>query len=169
VSTVRIPVNGSTEPALIDHWNLPLVQGATWALNTHGYACARMGRRPGRLMMMHRLIVGDPPGVQIDHANRNKLDNREENLREATSRQQMHNTGRHPSTSPFKGTSYNTRPGRRKRWMATINVPVGTSGRGRRWVIGYFLTPEEAGEAYDREALRLFGEFSCTNKDLGLL
>ena len=32
--------------------------------------------------------------------------------------------------------------------------------------IGYYSTPEEAGEAYDKKAKELFGEFAKLNKDL---
>jgi hypothetical protein len=38
----------------------------------------------GRLIGMHRYILGDPEGLEVDHINLNKLDNRRANLRAVT-------------------------------------------------------------------------------------
>jgi hypothetical protein len=167
VTTVRIPVTGSPEPALIDHWNYRLVERSTWCLSADGYAVARINYR---LFKMHRLIVGDPDDITVDHADRNRLNNTEANLRLATKRQQLQNSGQRRSSSPYKGVSYvRTAQKRRKRWVAQISVPSSTCGPGRLWRIGYFETPEEAAEAYDAAAIEHFGHFACTNVMLGLL
>jgi len=39
----------------------------------------------------------------------------------------------------------------------------------KRIQIGNFPTAIEAARAYDAKAVELFGEFACTNNDLGLL
>ena len=54
------------------------------------YACLRIGRRPGILILMHRAVWmfhnGEiPENIQIDHINCDRRDNRIENLRLATS------------------------------------------------------------------------------------
>lgn len=169
MSAVRIPVTGSSQPALVDPWNAWLADHR-WHLNTHGYVASRFGRR---LDTMHRIIVCPSPGLEVDHRNRDPLDNREANLREATRLQQLHNSyrpDRRNRYSPYKGVSYvRTKQNRRKRWVAQIAVPAPGGGIGRQWRIGYYNTAEEAAEAYDTEAVRYFGEFALTNKDLLLL
>lgn len=43
---------------------------------------------------MHRFIMGDKPGLVIDHINRDKLDNRRENLRHVTRSENAKNVDR---------------------------------------------------------------------------
>lgn len=51
----------------------------SWHVSSTGYA---VNRRNGKTVRLHHLIVGKPPkGSVTDHINRNKLDNRRENLR----------------------------------------------------------------------------------------
>lgn len=107
----------------------------------------------------HRLawlyVHGSWPSGDVDHRNGNRLDNRIENLREATRSQNCANMGvaRHNS-SGFKGVSYNRLTGR---WHAYI------SHEGRRHHLGLFGTVEAAAAAYDEAAIRLKGDFALTN------
>jgi hypothetical protein len=86
----------------------------------------------------HRVIfawcAGYWPSQFIDHINRNPLDNRINNLREATPRQNQFNTKRFN-----KGASWHKRV---QRWGASIFVD------GRKVSLGYFDTKEEAQKAY---------------------
>lgn len=157
---IRIPVTGSPRPALIDRWNFTLVSPFSWSLDAHGYAHAYCGRRHGRsdYITMHRLILGFPVGT-VDHEDRDPLNNRERNLRLATKGEQMFNMGLPvTNTSGFKGITH-----RGNRWLAYISF------QNRKRYVGSYRTPEEAAEAYDEAALRLFGDFACTNQMLGLL
>src|SRR6185503_14031971 len=58
-----------------------------WHYNLRGYA-ARLqhlsGRQVDQLIYLHRVIMGDVPGIQYDHIDRNKLNNQRRNLRIAT-------------------------------------------------------------------------------------
>ena len=111
---------------------------------------------------MHRLILGCGPGEEVDHRNGNGLDNRRGNLRPATHALNQANVRRVRAKSGFKGVSRWVRPSPRP-WRAHITV------KGRMKFLGAFATPEEAARAYDAAARELFGEFACTNEDLGLL
>ena len=82
--------------------------------------------RKQRKIYMHRHILGDVK--EVDHINRNTLDNRRSNLRSATSTQNKHNTDtRLDNTSGIKGVSYCDKGG----WCAYIQM----NGRRR---IRYF-------------------------------
>lgn len=88
--TVEIPV-GLGLVALVDDADVELVAGR-WhtapGANTR-YAVRRHRTPAGRITeQMHRLILGlprwQPGGLEVDHVNRNGLDNRRANLRVVT-------------------------------------------------------------------------------------
>jgi hypothetical protein len=98
---------------------------------------------------LHRVIAGVPPGIMIDHKNRNTLDNRRENLRWCTASQNNRNQGDHDrNKTGYKGVTKV-----RNRYKAKIMLD------GKHIHIGYFKTPEEASMAYELTAQELFGEF----------
>jgi len=98
----------------------------------------------------------DPTGLEIDHINGDKSDNRFSNLRMATCQQNKVNCGLSANnTSGYKGVTKN-----RKAWIASIM-------KDRQYVyIGSFETPEEAAKAYDAKAVELFGDYALTNAQL---
>jgi osmotically-inducible protein OsmY len=102
---------------------------------------------------MHQLILEITKG-EVDHINRNGLDNRKSNLRIATRNQQMMNAikRKNKTTSQYKGVCWTN-----KRWQANINV------NGRQLYLGRFKVEEDAARAYDDAARRYFGEFARTN------
>lgn len=75
-------------------------------------------KRTPKFIYMHRLINNTLEGMDTDHINRNKLDNRRENLRSATSSENKMNTGmwKH-NTSKHKGVFWDKA---RRKWMAGI-------------------------------------------------
>lgn len=109
----------------------------------------------GRRYSAHRLawlyMTGEWP-VEVDHKNRDPLDNRWANLREATRSQNNANTGlkRH-NTSGFKGVDWHKARGL---WRAQICV------NKQRMTLGHFETPEQAAEVYASAARQHFGEFA---------
>ena len=76
----------------------------------------------GKIYKAHRLAWlyhnGYLPQKQIDHINRNRRDNRIENLRLVTNSQNSMNKGRHPmNKSGVKGVCWESR---KKRWKAEV-------------------------------------------------
>lgn len=110
---------------------------------------------------MHRQILGEPAGREVDHENLDGLDNQRINLRIATRGQNQHNRGRYRSnTSGYIGVSWRES---HQKWRARINV------NGEQEHLGYFDTAEAAANAYDEAARRLHGFFARTNRLEGLL
>ena len=141
--------------AVIDVGDAVLIASHNWRLAAKRgkrYACADV---EGKTIQMHQLMCPLPSGDEIDHIDRDGLNNRRSNLRPATRSQNAHNIG--PSTantSGYLGVSFDRGTGR---WKA-----VTTDQRERIW-IGRFHTPEEAARAYDAKVRELFGEFAGVN------
>lgn len=123
---------------LIDDEDLELVSKHSWFFVPQGYACTHIQLAPGkknrRTMGMHRLILGDPPTQSIDHINRNRLDNRKENLRACTDSENNRNKSLvKGKTSSYRGVSF-----RRGRWQVVVRT-----NNGLKW-LGYHETEQEA-------------------------
>jgi hypothetical protein len=108
---------------------------------------------------VHRIVFAMHYGLEpvaIDHVNRNKQDNRPENLRPATQSENAGNTwGFAHNTSGIKGVSRNTRSGM---WHAQIKI------NGKQTYLGRYATKEQAQVAYNEAATKHFGEFArCSN------
>ncbi len=150
--------------ALIDTADLPLVSGKWHAIvnpNTGKVYAAQEpgrenGRRIGRVVFMHRAILGiTDPDTKVDHRDSDGLNNVRDNLRIATNSQNGCNRGVGGSnTSGFKGVSFHAHRGK---WHAEIMI----DGKATR--LGYFETATEAAVAYDKAATELHGEFARLN------
>lgn len=100
---------------------------------------------------MHREIMRTPLGMDTDHIDHDRLHNCKSNLRVCTHRENQGNRKiAINNTSGFKGVSF-YRP--QKKWKAVISDIY----------LGYFTTPEEAAQAYDKAAIDYYGEFAKLN------
>lgn len=130
------------------HWH---ATSGPW--NNTVYAASQSGRTRLR---MHRVILGlGPNDPEVDHINRNGLDNRKANLRLVSRRQNALNQSlRRTVTTGFRGASWSKSHGR---WWSRIKVA------GKTIHLGYFDTAEEAARAYDVAAIKYNGEFAQPN------
>jgi len=109
----------------------------------------------GKRYLGHRLawlyMHGCFPSGNLDHKNRNRLDNRIINLRVATGAQNAANSKRRTSNRGLlKGAFWDKH---HQRWTSSIGH------NGKPIYLGTFTTAEEAHAAYCKAAKRLHGEF----------
>jgi hypothetical protein len=103
---------------------------------------------------MHRLILGTPKG-QIDHENRDRLDNRRANLRVCTTQQNNRNISmRKDNTSGYKGVFLDKTTGH---WRPIVYVD------GKPKTFGQYEKKHHAVLAYDMWATFFHGEYASTN------
>ena len=106
--------------------------------------------------LAHRLawfyVHGEWPANDIDHIDGDGLNNRLENLRQATRSENCWNRGaQSTNTSGYKGVCWHKN---RNKWVASITAD------GRQKHLGYFKTPELAYAAYCDAAVILHGDFA---------
>lgn len=105
---------------------------------------------------MHRLIINASKGELVDHKNRDRLDNRRDNLRIASYRENSANCKLHShNTSGYKGVYRFTRGN--KRWRAAVTF------NDKQISLGYYDNPIDAAKAYNKKALELFGDYARIN------
>ena len=147
--------------ATVDEINADLAR-LLWYCNSNGYAVRRTPGDRGKLEYLHRVVYERElgrklePGEQVDHIDRNTVDNRIENLRLATHAQNCANVGKRKGTysSEYKGVYWNKA---KKKWQAQIKV------NQKSIHLGYFDLECEAAMEYDWYAKKYFGEFARLN------
>ncbi len=88
------------------------------------------------------------PTKELDHKDGNSLNNKIDNLREATRSQNLGNSKRSlRNKSGFKGVSWNKNA---QKYIVEV----------KHKYVGLFNTAEEAHEAYKKAAIEAFGEFA---------
>lgn len=91
-----------------------------------------------------------------DHINGDTLDNRKQNLREATISQNNMNKGnQRNNTSGYKGVCWNIV---HNKFYAYITL------NRKRISLGYFKCAKQAAQAYNEDAVKLHGDFAKLNR-----
>ena len=143
--------------ALVDDEDFERVSQFKWYYTQAGYACRSLpvSGRKKTIQLMHRLIMGEPEGMEVDHRKHgDTLNNQKDNLRAATHQQNLCNRGKNRNnTSGHKGVSWNKLRGK---WMAQIK-----HGYKNRY-LGLFTDIQDAISAYATAAKQLHGEFART-------
>ena len=131
-----------------------------WLISTQGYPYTNIKTEKGRkTILMHQMIAEMMGWNKADHINLDKLDNRKStNLRQCTTSQNGANRGKNKNnTSGYKGVYLINDISRKKRWCARIQV-------NRKYIfLGNYETAKEAAVAYNKAAIKYFGEFARLN------
>ena len=120
------------------------------------YIDKRSGAKRMRIIIyLHMSVMGHPRGgMQIDHKDRNPLNNTKENLRVCTALQNRSNS-KSWKENKFGYRGITKRPSGRYGAYIMQNY--------KKICIGTFKTAELAALAYDQKAKELFGEFANLN------
>lgn len=147
--------------AIVDKDDFEELSRHIWYCGGDGYAARRettydeSGVRMTRIVKMHRIIINAPNDVEVDHINRNRIDNRRSNLRLCTRSENATNRARQANShGRFKGITFAKNA---NLWRARIHV------HGKTIQLGYFQSDIDAARAYDRAAIQYFGEFALLN------
>lgn len=158
--TLKIKFKGLVQPK--EYKLLPLPNGLTtkvdndkfddlsklpWHMSA-GYV------RNGKIGSLSRYILGCNVNEEADHKNRDKLDNRKENLRVSTRAQNTQNVEGYIKTSIYKGVYRRKDSGS---WVASIR------SNNQRVHIGTFECEVTAAKAYDNKAKQLHKDFAVLN------
>jgi hypothetical protein len=107
--------------------------------------------KPLQEVLLHRFIMNAEKGTIVDHINGNTLDNRRENLRVCSHSENMRNSKkRSGGKCPYKGVYFNKRA---NKWNPQIKLD------GKSISLGYYLTAEEARDAYIAASRKYHGDF----------
>jgi AP2 domain len=142
--------------ALVDDDDYWFLMNYTWrAVNKDDrwYAATSIG---GNTHYMHRMIMKCKSSDEIDHKDRNGLNNQKYNLRKCSRSQNQANKRKQIGTysSIYKGVTWHKG---QARWISRIRI------NGHLIQLGSFLLEKDAARKYDEAAIKLFGEFAKLN------
>ena len=144
--------------ALVDDEDYDELSKHNWCMQGD-YAARWKGKRKGEtggklMFYMHRVIMGlsDKSDIVVDHINRNKLDNRKENLRVCTSSDNSKNKKPY-NRFGYKGiVKFSSGKYQAMIWDGKKNIHLGN-----------FPNLQEAAREYDKAAKKYHGEFAYLN------
>ena len=145
--------------ALVDDSDFKMLSRYSWCIlqQKHtSYAVAGIKRNDKWTMIrMHRLLMNEPKGLQVDHIDGNGLNNQRSNIRLCTNTQNLYNKKVHKNCkSGFKGVRWHDEA---KKWQTRVTID------GKQKSIGYFFCLVKAAKVYDNAAREYYGKFARLN------
>jgi len=154
-------LRGGKDAAIVDASDYDFLTQWKWFVDKDGYAINQKvikenEKKKSKRVAMHRLIMGAPKGMDVDHINGNRLDNSRENLRICTRSQNLYNIKKvREHTSRYKGVGWHGQIGK---WRAYIRYNF-------KYVhLGLFLSETEAALAYNEAAIKYHKEYASLNQ-----
>ena len=148
----------TNKPFYFDLEDYDKIKDYCWSENKGlGYIKANNREKEGKHILLHRLILGaiNDPKIVVDHINHNPMDNRKENLRLVTRRQNRLNTPKlnafNKDTGHLGITTYNLKTGGVK---YTVSIYVD----GKTIYLGRVDTLEEALKIRQEAEIKYWGK-----------
>lgn len=158
----ELSIIGSEKKILLDDDDYYRFRGFNWHLKDDGYVIcdsSKPRRREGisAKLRIHRLILACDDGLDVDHINGNKLDNRKCNLRLVTRSENLANRDLREHTGKLTGAHFNKS---NNKWFATIGYKCPIRGRKYNQFLGYYPTEEECHQVYRKRHIEIHGDKS---------
>ncbi len=137
-AVILIRKKGAIIRCKVDREDIPQLLELTWGIDPRGYAF----KQQNGMARMHRWLlgIGSDETREVDHINRDKLDNRKLNLRLISHAMNNHNRERR-SAKMLRGSYEDKRAYLKKRYRAHVTHD------GKEVNLGRFATPQEAHDA----------------------
>ena len=137
---------------MVDDGDFPWLSKFRWWTHSRVYAT---GWANGKNVLMHRLILSTPPGMESDHINGDRLDNRRDNLRICTLQQNQFNSKVQKNNhSGVKGVYW---------WPRDRNWRVCFFQNGKQENLGYYNDKVEAISVYNKAIISARGAYAKPN------
>lgn len=146
----QIRLGKSNKSAIVDDYIYEVIKYSSWVYRS-GYAY-----NTEQKIFLHVFVLGKKDGFVVDHVNGDKLDNRRENLRHCTVRQNNLNRAKRKdaTSSKFIGVSYD---GNKKAYIAGISI-----AKGKRFTFAC-KNEKEAVKLYNFLAEHFHGQYARLN------
>ena len=137
----------------IDEQDLHLVIGVRYMAAQRGDKFYLFNRETNKYF--HRIVMGEPSGLVVDHIDGNPQNNKRDNLRVCKAAENLYSQAKPKNNKTgYKGVSLCKTT---KRYKASIGY------QGKCLNLGRYKTIEEAALVYNNKALELFGEYAKLN------
>jgi len=138
--------------AIIDAEDVERIKNYKWYLNNQGYVTTTIKSKKIRIQHLINNLESNRK-VQIDHKDRDKLNNCKSNFRVCTHMENNWNSIKNKNnTTGFKGVF-----AAGEKWRSQIMA------NRKLYYLGTFKTKVEAVKAYNKAAIKHHGEFACLN------
>ena len=141
--------------AVIDKGDYDKVKEFRWFLSKSGNYVATISKETNRLVYLHNVIFGRKPDperkIDLDHIDRNRLNNRKDNLRVCTRSQNQMNSFRKNNTSGVKGVTWHKH---QRKWYAYITTDYKSIS------LGYFKSLAQAAKVRRNAEIKYHGEYA---------
>lgn len=159
MKTIQATENGNPVSVIVSFEDYEFLNRHSWFIQSNGYAYTSVSTKA---VAMHDLVFGTKIGGQmIDHINRNRLDNRRENLRAVSAQQNALNRGKMKAPerkykSPYVGVFH-------KHHAKNVLYEAGISIKSRYFYLGRFKTEIEAALQRDAFSYMVHGDLAFLN------